>query len=67
MQWSVDLLDDAERFLLETVAVFTGGWTIEAAAQVAGLKDKAMKLALEGSWQGGLNLADDGTWKAEPR
>jgi predicted ATPase/class 3 adenylate cyclase len=43
--WSVDLLDDAERSLLETVAVFTGGWTIEAAAQIAGLEeDRALEL-----------------------
>ena len=37
VQWSVGLLDDAERSLLEIVAIFAGGWTIEAAAQVAGL------------------------------
>ena len=37
--WSVDLLDDAERSLLETMAVFTGGWTIEAAAEVAALQE----------------------------
>src|SRR6516225_9646234 len=37
VQWSVGLLTEAERSLLETVAVFTGGWTIGAAAQVAGL------------------------------
>jgi predicted ATPase/class 3 adenylate cyclase len=43
--WSVGLLDDAERSLLETVAVFTGGWTIEAAAQIAGLsEDRALEL-----------------------
>ncbi len=37
--WSVGLLDDAERSLLETVAVFAGGWTVEAAAEVAGLEE----------------------------
>ena len=30
------LLEDAERSLLEVLAVFTDGWTIQAAAQVAG-------------------------------
>jgi hypothetical protein len=46
--WSVGLLDDAERSLLETVAVFTGGWTIEAAAEVAGLaEDRALELTEE--------------------
>ena len=46
VQWSVDLLDDAERSLLEIMAIFTGGWTIEAAAQVAGLQeDRAIELS----------------------
>ena len=45
VEWSVGLLDDAERSLLETVAVFTDGWTIEAAAQVTGLdEDRALDL-----------------------
>jgi predicted ATPase len=37
--WSVGLLTGAERSLLEVAAVFTGGWTIEAAATVAGLAE----------------------------
>ena len=45
VDWSVGLLDDAERSLLETGAVFTGGWTIDAAAQVAALdEDRALDL-----------------------
>jgi predicted ATPase len=39
VEWSVGLLDDAERSLLETMAVFVGGWTIDAVADVAGLDD----------------------------
>jgi len=39
VEWSVDLLDDAERSLLEIAAVFVDGWTVEAAAQVAGLDE----------------------------
>ncbi len=39
VEWSVGLLDDAERSLLEVLAVFVDGWTIEAAAQVAGLDE----------------------------
>jgi predicted ATPase len=39
VQWSVGLLDDAERSLLEVTAVFVDGWTIEAASEVAGLED----------------------------
>ncbi len=46
VQWSVGLLDDAERSLLETAAVFAGGWTVDAAAQVACLdEDRALELS----------------------
>jgi len=46
VQWSVGLLTDAERSLLEVLAVFTDGWTIGAAAQVAGLEeDRALELS----------------------
>jgi predicted ATPase len=45
VEWSMGLLDNAERFLLETTAVFVDGWTSEAAAQVAGLSvDRALDL-----------------------
>jgi hypothetical protein len=41
----VGLLEDAERSLLEVVAVFVDGWTVDAAAQVAGLdEDRALDL-----------------------
>jgi predicted ATPase len=44
--WSVGLLEDAERSLLEAAAVFADGWTIQAAAQVAGLdEDRALELS----------------------
>ncbi|HEV3290272.1 MAG TPA: hypothetical protein VG123_14865 [Streptosporangiaceae bacterium] len=42
----MDLLTDAERSLLEVAAVFTDGWTIGAAAQVAGLEEsRALELS----------------------
>jgi predicted ATPase len=45
VNWSVGLLEDAERSLLETVAVFVDGWTTEAAADVADLdEDRALDL-----------------------
>jgi predicted ATPase/class 3 adenylate cyclase len=45
VDWSVGLLDDDERSLLEVLAVFADGWTIGAAAQVAGLgEDRALTL-----------------------
>ena len=46
VEWSVGLLTDAERSLLEVAAVFTDGWTIQAAAQAAGLEeDRALELS----------------------
>ena len=46
VQWSVGLLDDPERSLLEVAAVFAGGWTLHAVAQVAGLdEDRALDLS----------------------
>jgi predicted ATPase len=44
VEWSLSLLDDTERSLLETLAIFVDGWTVEAAAQVAELDEN---LALE--------------------
>ncbi|WP_307795237.1 AfsR/SARP family transcriptional regulator [Actinacidiphila acididurans] len=34
VDWSWDLLDDAERVLLRRLAVFRGGWTLEAAETI---------------------------------
>jgi predicted ATPase len=46
VQWSVNLLDDDERSLLEAVAIFVDGWTIDAAGQVAGLaEDRVLDLS----------------------
>lgn len=46
VEWSVELLEDAERSLLEVAAVVVDGWTIEAGAQVAGLdEDRALERA----------------------
>ncbi|HEY2656022.1 MAG TPA: DUF4062 domain-containing protein [Solirubrobacteraceae bacterium] len=45
VEWSVGLLEDTERSLLETMAVFVDGWTIEAATEVAGInEDEALDL-----------------------
>jgi tetratricopeptide (TPR) repeat protein len=42
----VGLLDNPERSLLEVAAVFSGGWTLQAVAQVAGLdEDRALELS----------------------
>ena len=46
VEWSVALLDEAERSLLQALAVFVDGWTTEAAAAVAALdEDKALDLS----------------------
>jgi predicted ATPase len=46
VQWSISLLDDAERSLLEVTAVFADGWTVQAASAVAGLdEDRVLELS----------------------
>jgi predicted ATPase len=46
VQWSIGLLEGAERSLLEVAAVFADGWTIQAASAVAGLdEDRALELS----------------------
>ncbi len=59
VEWSVGLLDVAERSLLETVAVFVDGWTVEAAADVAGLdEDRALDMTEELARHSLLRLDD---------
>lgn len=63
VEWSVGLLDGAERALLESMAVFVNGWTIEAAAAVAGLdEDRTLHLteALARHSLISLDRTDDG-------
>jgi predicted ATPase len=41
VEWSVELLEDAERHMLATLSVFADGWTIDAAARVSDLTEDA--------------------------
>jgi predicted ATPase len=46
VDWSVGLLEDPERSLLEIAAVFVDGWTLRAVAEVGGLdEDRALELS----------------------
>jgi predicted ATPase len=46
VEWSVGLLSDAERSLLEAAAIFVDSWTVEAAAGVAAdTQERALELA----------------------
>ena len=40
VEWSIGLLDDAERKMLATLSVFVEGWTIEAAVHVSDLTEE---------------------------
>ncbi|HEU0028351.1 MAG TPA: tetratricopeptide repeat protein [Ktedonobacterales bacterium] len=44
--WSYDLIEEAERRLFRSLAVFAGGWTLEAAEVVRGVADATETLAL---------------------
>ncbi|OBI57088.1 AAA family ATPase [Mycobacterium sp. E787] len=44
--WSYDLLDDAEKHLLERCSVFAGGFGLESACAVAGFDDEFITLDL---------------------
>lgn len=41
VEWSISMLTGDERALLEAMAAFVDGWTVEAAAPVAGLSEEA--------------------------
>lgn len=57
MDWSYALLTDSERFLFARLAVFSGGFTIEAVESVCGLEDPTS--ALGGLVDKSLVMADE--------
>jgi hypothetical protein len=40
VEWSIGLLDDAERQMLATLSIFVKGWTVEAAVHVSDLPEQ---------------------------
>lgn len=48
ISWSYDLLDAAEQRLFRQLAVFSGGWTLEAAEAVCRLPDDTRTTVLDG-------------------
>jgi len=63
IEWSIGLLDDAERDMLAALSVFVDGWTIEAAVRVAGVaEDRTLDLldALSGHSLVNVAVGDDG-------
>jgi predicted ATPase len=45
VEWSLGMLGTSQRSLLEVLSVFSDGWTVEAAARVAGLdEDRTLEL-----------------------
>ena len=58
VQWSVNQLEEAERSLMEVAAVFADGWTVEAAAQVAGVEEVRALELLEALARHSLVYAD---------
>lgn len=58
MQWSVDLLDADEQALFYRLAVFAGGWTLEAAEAVAASRDAVVSAAGPDVLSGLTSLVD---------
>ena len=47
IEWSHDLLPDAERIVFRRLSVLVGGWTVAAAQAVAGLPEQVVVAAIE--------------------
>jgi non-specific serine/threonine protein kinase len=47
IDWSYDLLAEPERHLLQQLSVFVGGWTLEAAEEIADCRSQIADLAMQ--------------------
>ena len=65
VEWSIGLLDDAERKMLTTLSVFAEGWTIGAATHVSGLPEEQTLDLLDALTRHSLVSVDSSN--AEPR
>lgn len=67
LAWSASLLDADEEDLLLKLAVFNGGWTLDAAAAVASSSDDAVVDLLHGLVDKSFVVADTGATEARYR
>src|SRR5262249_3672925 len=70
IDWSYDLLSEAERAVLRRLSVFAGGWTVEAAEAVCGeLAPGSRRQApssMESKTASRLATPQPGAWSLEP-
>ena len=64
VDWSYDLLGELERTLLRRLAVFQGGWTLDAAAASVDTTPAEVLNALSALVDRSLVVADDGRFRA---
>ncbi|MFN2103793.1 MAG: ATP-binding protein [Candidatus Promineifilaceae bacterium] len=70
IDWSYDLLDEEERDLFRRLAVFSGGWTFEAAEAIADLRQENLRGFGQGSdtdYAESKNLADLDVYELLPQ
>jgi predicted ATPase len=67
IRWSYDLLEPAERALFESLAVFVGGWSLEAAEALASPEQHSDVLGLLASLMDKSLIRQTGSVDGEPR
>ena len=67
IRWSYDLLEPAERSLFESLAVFVGGWSLEAAEALASPEQRPTILGVLASLMDKSLVRQTGSVDGEPR
>ena len=67
IRWSYDLLEPAERSLFESLAVFVGGWSLEAAEALASPEQRPTILGVLASLMDKSLVEQTGSVDGEPR